>query len=233
MSEPSPGYSLLHPVYLDVPMMVSFLAHLEGGVSVEEEQTAKQSGARQRLLKGRAGLRARLGPIGSGDFGAEGSTERREEDSLESKTSRHHTAASLFNLLYDYLTEDGQLVQVEDSGDLDPLRPGQLVELTGEYLGNPLEESLALLAAFMPYIKAQKEAEAEQAKRDNRPSRPKRNSGRNQGGSPQLDQEAVEAAVVQAATEEMQRQAAASQELGMMLMGQMAEDEGPRARCTR
>lgn len=224
MTETGPGYSLLHPVYLDLPMMVSFLAHLEGGVSVEEEQTSTQSGARERLLKGRAGLRARFAPIGSADIGMEGSTQRRDEDSLESKTSRHHTAASLFNLLYDYLTEDSQLVNVNAPEDLEALRPGQLVELTGEYLGNPLEESLALLSAFLPYMKAQKEAEAEQPSARRPAQRPKRSGPRNQIASGPADPEAAAAAALEATMQEMVRQAEVAQEMGLMVMSLMAED---------
>ena len=60
MAEEHAGYQLAHPVYLDVAMMISFLAYLEGGVVTHEEATQKEAGARERLLKGRAGLRARL-----------------------------------------------------------------------------------------------------------------------------------------------------------------------------
>jgi hypothetical protein len=98
-----PGYSLVHPVYLDVPMMISFLAHLEGGVSTHEEETQRDAGARERALKGRAGLRLRFVPVLDAEVGSEGSMQRRDESSVESKTERHHTAASLFNLLYEYL----------------------------------------------------------------------------------------------------------------------------------
>jgi hypothetical protein len=215
------GYTLLHPVYLDVPMMVSFLAHLEGGLVVEEEQTSKHSGARERLLKGRAGLRARFGPLPGVDAGVEGSTQRKDEESVESKTSRHHTAASLFNLLYDYLTEDEQLVTVEGPEDLSSLRAGQLVELGGEYLGNPLEESLALISSFLPYLQAQKDAQ-EQAPKKAIP-RPKRNA--NQRASSQEQAQAdLEAAAVAAIAELTQQAEAQASELGTMMMTQMAAD---------
>ncbi len=220
------GYSLVHPVYLDVPMMVSFLAHLEGGVSVDEEQTATQSGARERLLKGRAGFRARLGPLGSGDVGAEGSTQRRDEDSLESKTSRHHTAASLFNLLYDYLVEDDQMVPVETPDSLTDLRSGQLVEVTGEYLGNPLEESLTLVSTMLPYLEAQEESEAERKQGQGSSRPPKRSNQRNQSGSGQrgegkLDEAAITAAVLE---EALKQQAEQEQKFGLMVTKQMAAD---------
>ena len=148
MTKEQPGYVLAHPVYLDVAMMISFLAYLEGGVVTQEDETQRTSGARERALKGRAGLRARLPWALDVEAGTEGSTQNRDETSFESKSARQHTAASLFNLLYGYLTADNQLVTLEEPAQLEGLRPGQLVEITGDYLGNPLEEILAFLAAM-------------------------------------------------------------------------------------
>ena len=99
MTDPAPGYVLAHPVYLDVAMMISFLAYLEGGVVTGAEETTKEAGTRERALKGRAGFRARLPWALDAEAGSEGSANRREETSLESKSARQHTAASLFNLL--------------------------------------------------------------------------------------------------------------------------------------
>jgi hypothetical protein len=152
MSEERPGYRLAHPVYLDVPMMMSFLAHLEGGVSVSESETTTATGARERVLKGRAGLRAKLWTIADADVGSEASLQKRDETSAESKTERHHTAASLFNVLYGYLTEDDQILVLEREDQLEDLRSGQLVEIAGEYLGNPIEDILAFFNSLFPYM---------------------------------------------------------------------------------
>ena len=152
MSEERPGYSLAHPVYLDVPMMMSFLAHLEGGVSVSESETTTATGARERVLKGRAGLRAKLWTIVDADVGSEVSSQKRDETSAESKTERHHTAASLFNVLYGYLTEDDQILVLDREEQLEDLRSGQLVEIAGEYLGNPIEDILAFFNSLFPYM---------------------------------------------------------------------------------
>jgi hypothetical protein len=131
-------------------MMISFLAYLEGGVVTQEEETQKEGGARERALKGRAGLRARLPWALDAEASSEGSTQRRDEVSLESKSARQHTAASLFNLLYEYLTTDDQLINLRQPDQMEGLRPGQLVELAGEYLGNPLEDVLAFVAGMYP-----------------------------------------------------------------------------------
>jgi len=159
MTDQQIGYQLAHPVYLDVAMMISFLAYLEGGVVTHEEATQTEAGARERVLKGRAGLRARLPWALDAEVGTEGSTHRLDEVSLESKSARQHTAASLFNLLYEYLTSDDQLIRLSEPSQLDELRTGQLVEMTGEYLGNPLEEILAFVATMYPYYAEQQKAQ--------------------------------------------------------------------------
>lgn len=133
-------------------MMLSFLAHLEGGFSVSETETTTASGARERFLKARGSIRAKLWTLGEGNVEGEGSTQNRDETQTESQTERHHTEASLFNLLYEYLTDDEQVVRIADTDDLSNLYSGQLVEISGEYLGNPIEDILAFFDAFVPYV---------------------------------------------------------------------------------
>ena len=221
MAEEQPGYVLAHPVYLDVAMMISFLACLEGGVVTQEEETQKEGGARERVLKGRAGIRARLPWALDAEAGSEGGTQRRDEASLESKSTRQHTAASLFNLLYEYLTTDNQLVDLKQPDQLQGLSHGQLVELTGEYLGNPLEDILAFVAAMYPYyaeqLKVQKAVAAEaldQAKKAQRSGNPSKRS--------QAQESAPEVAAVMAGV--LQQVQDGQSEFGIQMMLRMAED---------
>ena len=221
MTDEPPGYSLLHPVYLDVPMMISFLAHLEGGVATHEEETKKEVGARERALKGRAGLRLRFVPALDVDVGSEGSTQRRDESSLESKTERHHTAASLFNLLYDYLKEDNQLVSLRDKSQLDTLESGQLVEVGGEYVGNPLEDLLAFFGVLLPYIAQQQEAQKALAGAvlKSLPKSPRPGNAPKRAG-PQVTQDDLNT-LVKGLQEVQETQAA---EFGVQMMLRMVED---------
>ncbi len=213
------GYSLAHPVYLDVPMMISFLAHLEGGVSVQEEETRKETGARDRALRSRAGLRFRLPTFLEGDAGAEHATQRRDETSLESKTQRHHTNASLFNVLYEYLRSDDQIVNLRVPDDLHTLRGGQLVELAGEYLGNPLEDTLAYLGSLLPYLDEQQEAQRAAAGEALASTRRNERSG-----NPARRREAPTPDVT-AMLENLTQQAAnADQEFGKKMIVRMVED---------
>jgi hypothetical protein len=136
----------VHPVYLDISMMTSFLAYLNGGVVTSEEQTQKEAAARENSWKGHAGARVRLPFALDAEAGSEGSAHRNEEISLELKSARHHTPASLFSSLYDYLSENDLLTDLRDARQLGELKNGQLIELGGEYLGNPLEEALVFSA---------------------------------------------------------------------------------------
>lgn len=172
------GYGLAHPIYLDVPMMLSFLAHLEGGVSVSESERTTATGARERYLKARGGIRAKLFAIGDANFEGEGSHQNREETQTESQTERHHTEASLFNLLYDYLTEDGKAILIDEPNHLTDLQSGQLVEFSGEFLGNPIENVLAFFDAFLPYM------EEDEPEKGSPAPKPPTKAQRNRSGNP-------------------------------------------------
>ncbi|MEU6135426.1 hypothetical protein [Nocardioides sp. NPDC047086] len=157
--EPSVDYALIHPIYLDTAMMISFLAHLEGGVATGEEETHRLTGAHERLLKARAGFRFRLPAAANVEAGGEGSDHRKDESTTETKSERIRTAASLFNGLYDVLVQDKQLRPMETVEDLDTLEVGQLVRFLGGYRGNPLEDMLSFFGTLLPYMIEQKEIE--------------------------------------------------------------------------
>ena len=99
---PSPGDSLqlIHPVYIDVPMMVGFVAALEGGVSYGAEQTERAEAARAREREGTArfGL-PMLSSILNLDMSGRLTGKSEDANSQETKIVRRHTEASLLNLL--------------------------------------------------------------------------------------------------------------------------------------
>jgi hypothetical protein len=223
MTDQQTGYQLAHPVYLDVAMMISFLAYLEGGVVTHEEATQTEAGTRERVLKGRAGLRARLPWALDAEAGTEGSTQRRDEVSLESKSARQHTAASLFNLLYEYLINDDRLIRLSEPSQLDELRTGQLVEMTGEYLGNPLEAILAFVATMYPYYTEQQKAQlaaaaetADKLKKAQKSGNPARRAQAQQADPASDLAEVLTTAVEQAKEQESQ--------FGLQMMLRMAEE---------
>lgn len=221
MTEPSSGYQLTHPVYLDVAMMTNFLAYLDGGLVTQEEATQKETGAKERVFKGRAGLSARLPWAFNVEAGSEGSAQRRDEVSLESRFARQHTAASLFNSLYEYLRDDDKLTMLSDAAQLKDLRTSQLVEFSGEYLGNPLEDILAFVGAIYPYVTEQYEAQNEAISQAADMSRKAQRSGnpakRSQAQSATSDPSKLLAEIAQQAE-------SAQNELGVRMMLRMAED---------
>lgn len=226
MTDDRPGYDLVHPVYLDVPMMISFLAYLEGGISTNEEETRRESNARQRTLMGQVAARLPFLNVGP-QLSAEGSTQNREESSLESKTQRHHTTASLFNLLYQYLQEDGQLTTVEDPSHIGELHSGQLVEIAGEYLGNPLEDVLALMSSLLPYVEEQKKAQ-EEVVADTREKLPKaprtRTTPKGTGPAAGVATVTPEEAVSKVLTELAEKSAKSEEQHAVLLIKRMCED---------
>lgn len=216
-------YELTHPIYLDVGMMISFLAHLEGGVATTEEETHRETGARERLLKGRAAFGVRLPMVGNTEARGEGSTQRRDESSTETKSERMHTAASLFNGLYDVLVQDRQLASVKSTDDLAQLKVGQLVEFEGTYRGNPLEDVLSFFGTMIPYILEQQEAQRaviEKAKAD---ARPKRNSG-NPAARAKATQAGDEPDALAILDQVAGTIGSADQEFGMKAVVRMAEE---------
>ncbi|MCW2919387.1 MAG: hypothetical protein JWN52_7455, partial [Actinomycetia bacterium] len=156
-------YTLVHPLYLDESMMISFLAYLEGGVAFEGEETVRSGKTGDRKVDGSGKFKFPLiGALIGAEFGASGSTSRKSEESAEYKAARHHTTASLFNALNAYLHEDGLVIKLDDPNQLPALKTGQLVEVAGKYRGNPLEEVLALMGQLLSYMNLEEDASPNQ-----------------------------------------------------------------------
>lgn len=145
-------YHLTHPLYLDVSMMLSFLAHIQGGVAEQTAETQQTTGslAKSRAVKATIGFD--LGAAVTAKLGAEGGIDGSDTHSLEVKAQRHHTNASLFNVLYEYLSSEDQLFILSQPDQLSRVRTGQLVELEGEYRGNPFEDFMKLLDSLLKLV---------------------------------------------------------------------------------
>jgi hypothetical protein len=144
---------LIHPVYVDTPMLVSFIAALEGGVSYGDERTERHdlTEAKEREGGARFGL-----PLLSSSFNLDmsGRLAQRdtEQNSAETRIVRRHTEASLLNLLRHRLVADGVVKSIGDTAGLEGLSTGDLVEITGEVIGNPLQQMFALMQQILPYL---------------------------------------------------------------------------------
>ena len=141
---------LIHPIYLDIPMLVSFAAAIEGGLSFGTELTREESSSTAAATEGGAkfGLSSLFGQFLdlSADIEAKG-THEGVERSVE-KSSRSHTEASVAILLYDRLRNDsGYIVDLDILDDAKNVEPGALVELAGTVEKNAID-------AMIDYIDA-------------------------------------------------------------------------------
>ncbi|MDI5968619.1 hypothetical protein POF50_004540 [Streptomyces sp. SL13] len=210
------NYKLTHPLYLDTQMMISFLAYIEGGVSLESEETIKSEGSKEKKGSGSAKIKfPTLSTILGLEASATAELASKNGETRELKEARHHTSASLFNALYDYLDGDDQIRRVTKVEELPDLKPGQLVEISGRYAGNPLEHLLALFNQWFTYF-PNGEPEPEEGR-----SRQRRQGGGNRGrGSGQGQVTTPEQAMIAAAQRAEEQQL----EYFKRLMQQMKED---------
>jgi len=129
------GIELVHPVYLDVPMMVNFLASADGDVAFKAESTVTTKATQSRDASGHlniAGVATALG------LGVSGAAHRGQELTEETKLERQYTAASLFSTLRSRVKYDLTAIRVLDGpGDLEGLSAGALVEMSGAVTSDP------------------------------------------------------------------------------------------------
>lgn len=145
----------VHPIYIDTPMLLSFLATLEDGYSVSTSVSKKDTQSRQgeTTVGGETGLKNIASLLGlqitlSGQY----ARKKTAESDVEETLIREHTAASMFNKLYGIFKDAGILTRVNESGDLAALRPGHVVEISGSVRENPLEFLIDTLKQVIPII---------------------------------------------------------------------------------
>lgn len=129
-----PNVQLIHPIYLDVPMLVSFAAAIQGGLSLQTEVTQEKSSDKSGTTSasgtfGLSNLFSNLFDL-SADIDISGAlSDSSQETRRESKS---HTEASIAILLYTQLLDDQRyLTRLENASDLSNVDPGTLVEVSG------------------------------------------------------------------------------------------------------
>lgn len=129
-------------------------------MSFEDTTTrrASQASGSEREMAGRVRIPALVSLLGFDASGRMGRKEQ-EEATEEIKAVRQHTSASLFNALYEVLVTDGLLEPIEKAGDLSRLSPGDVVEIAGDFVGNPLEPMVAFFKQAVPYFEISNEGE--------------------------------------------------------------------------
>jgi len=133
---------LIHPIYLDVPMLVSFSAAIQGGLSLETEVTQEKESnkAGETKISGKFGLNNLFKNLF--DITAEtdisGSVSGKNQETR--RESKSHTEASIAILLYDhFLTNKGYLIKPKNATELSQIDPGTLVEVAGTLEKNAVD----------------------------------------------------------------------------------------------
>lgn len=145
----------VHPVYLDTPMLLSFLATVEDGFSISTSMSRKAARSRdgQTQVGGKGGASDIASLLGL-DIELSGQYTRKTglASSVEEKSIREHTAASMFNKLYGIFKMRGISAYVNSREQLQALLPGHIVEISGTVGENPLEFLFDTVNALLPII---------------------------------------------------------------------------------
>lgn len=142
---------LIHPIYLDVPMLVSFAAAVEGGVAFSKRVTTETESSTASHAQATAtfGFSALFSRIFDASVSAQGATETGGEEKSQETQARGHTEASVAILLYDQLSgPEGSIVRPTEHDQMAELEPGSLVELTGTVVKNAVDTVIDYIDAI-------------------------------------------------------------------------------------
>jgi hypothetical protein len=142
---------LIHPIYLDVPMLVSFAAAMQGGLALEAEITAekKSAGATSANASGKFSANKLVQVLVDTNASIEGTGNLSSESHELRKESRAYTEASIAILLYHQLQQNnGYIIQPKSIKDLSKLSPGTLVEVAGTLEKNAVDAVIDYIDAI-------------------------------------------------------------------------------------
>ena len=156
MSDSSEPMELLYPIYLNVPMMVSFVATMDGGYSLERvwKEAKNLSGEMSGALEGEAGLPAMVSWLAHASLKASGNLDGKLGKSEESQIVFKHTEASLFMRLRYELRCKGRIIALDscDEEHWQQVIPFTLVEISGEIHRTPISEIAQLSKRLIPIM---------------------------------------------------------------------------------
>lgn len=156
MSEPSEAMELLYPIYLNVPMMISFVATMDGGYSLEKvwKGTKNLSGEMSGDLEGEAGLPAMVSWLAHASLKASGNVDGKLGKSEESQIVFKHTEASLFTRLRHELRRQGRIISLDacDEEHWQQVSPFSFAEISGEIHRTPINEIAQLSKRLIPIM---------------------------------------------------------------------------------
>lgn len=147
---------LFYPIYMDIPMMISFVAAMEGGYSLENawKLTNDSSGEISGALEGEAGLSGIISNLVKASLKASGNVDGKLAKTEESQIVFKHTEASLFMRLRHELYHQKRIISLDayDEKQWASIEPSSLVELAGEIHRSPVNEIAQLIKRLVPII---------------------------------------------------------------------------------
>ncbi|MGF1570148.1 MAG: hypothetical protein ACFCVD_19100 [Nodosilinea sp.] len=141
---------LIHPIYLDVPMLVSFAAAVQGGLVLEAEVTAekKGSGTASANASGKFGLSKLFQALVDTSTSVELTGNLSNESHETRRESKSYTEASIAIILYHQLQQSGgYIVKLEGVEDIQKYTPGTLIEIAGTVEKNAVDAVIDYLDA--------------------------------------------------------------------------------------
>ena len=163
--------TLVHPVYLDTPMLLSFVATLDDGVSLSAAVTESSAKNKSTELSGsgEGGTENVLALLGV-KLSATGELSRSSETdkSIEQSFTRQHTLASLFSRLVQGLIAAGA---VKNNPEIVNVEAGDLVIFDARLEENPLEVALTTTHGLLPLIEQFQEGQKPAKSAPNRKQR--------------------------------------------------------------
>ncbi len=182
---------LVNPIYLDVPMMTSFLAAIEDGVAfgadVTRTQSKKRSSGAEGEGEGKAGIPAvpflstLLNLDLRGKIISNGSAESNEEIKLIKK----HTESSLFMTLRHTLQARDSISKIQSINDIRDLEHADLIEITGHIFRSPLSEFLDGIIRILGLLGIETHKDENQSEPQKQQRKTKANASTQRANTPQ------------------------------------------------
>lgn len=148
--------SLYYPIYLDTPMMISFVAALEGGYALENalKYTNEASGGMAGQVSGEFGLSKIFTSLAAANIKGSGSLDGKLTKSEESQIILKHTEASLFMRLRDELISKDRILFLDDYNEekWKQIQSLDIVEISGILHLSPINEIIRMAERFIPFM---------------------------------------------------------------------------------
>lgn len=133
---------LILPIYLDVPMLVSFAAALQGGLSFGAEVTEEQArgSSLEKSKTAKLGVSNLFSSLFEASLAADSAESNQNSSNKVTRESKSHTEASVAILLYDeFAKSDTYLSHPQSLDDIQSIRPGSLIEVSGVLRKNAVD----------------------------------------------------------------------------------------------